>query len=139
MAALDFYITLLGKDKETIQKLLFPVGDRLVAPIRAKVKAIASRYELKMFGAPGMGVLPTAMVVLDPNGSEDPHTSKIGEWLYTNVPNIDFATIVASDRSVSFRSSKGGTNVRLIAEALGGGGHDNAAGCKPSSFEDYLL
>lgn len=71
--------------------------------------------------------------------------SEAGQILYETYPDAPF-TITYSDqrhrgmREYSFRSRKnGGANVRIVAEILHGGGHDNAAGVAVPLSDELML
>ena len=52
----------------------------------------------------------------------------MAEYLRQNNYDIDFAMLIALDYgTISYRSVKDDVNVRLIAEAMGGKGHDKTA------------
>ena len=56
------------------------------------------------------------------------YRNDLSEYLKNNNYDIDFAMLIALDsRSISYRSIKDDVNVRIIAEKLGGKGHDKAA------------
>lgn len=56
------------------------------------------------------------------------YRNELGEYLREQKYDVDFVMIVALDRStVSYRSVKDGVNVRKVAVAMGGKGHDKAA------------
>ena len=56
------------------------------------------------------------------------YRNDLSEYLKNNNYDIDFAMLIALDTlSISYRSIKEDINVRLIAEKLGGKGHDKAA------------
>lgn len=56
------------------------------------------------------------------------YRNDLAEYLRQNKYDIDFVMLIALDYgTISYRSIKNNVNVRLIAEALGGKGHDKAA------------
>lgn len=56
------------------------------------------------------------------------YRNDLSEYLKNNNYDIDFAMLIALDSlSISYRSIKDDVNVRLIAEKLGGKGHDKAS------------
>ena len=63
-----------------------------------------------------------------------PATSRVTVTFRENL-DMDFVMMIAPDRNVvSYRSVKDGVNVRQVAEAFGGKGHDKAA-TNPISIE----
>lgn len=105
---------------------------------------IAARAEWKLFENPvldrnsslGDWCQPVyiPVVTLDPRGHEDRYTSDVCMVLYRQFPKAHFVVCITSDGTWSLRSDKDGNNtdVGQIAKALGGGGHRNAAGFKPT-------
>ncbi len=66
------------------------------------------------------------------------YRNDLAEYIRQNNIDIDFVMLVALDySSISYRSIKDTINVRLIAEAMGGKGHDKAAS-SPISDEQKI-
>lgn len=66
------------------------------------------------------------------------YRNELGEYLREQKYDIDFVAVVALDRgTISYRSVKDDVNVRNIAVAMGGKGHDKAA-TNPISEEQKL-
>lgn len=58
------------------------------------------------------------------------YRNDITDYFRQNNFDMDFTMLISLDSgTISFRSIKNDVNVRLIAEAMGGSGHDKAAGC----------
>lgn len=56
------------------------------------------------------------------------YRNDLAEFFRMNGYDMDFAMLISMDKkSISYRTIKEGVNVRLIAEAMGGNGHDKAA------------
>lgn len=57
------------------------------------------------------------------------YRNDLAEYFRQNNFDMDFVMLIALDYgTISYRNIKDGVNVRLIAETMGGKGHDNAAG-----------
>lgn len=57
------------------------------------------------------------------------YRNEVAQYLIDNKYDIDFVMLIAIDQgTVSYRSIKPGVNVRIVAEKMGGKGHDSAAG-----------
>ena len=86
--------------------------------IEEKIKTYANKLKIQeLFG------YKAGIVFIDYEYRND-----LSEYLKNNNYDIDFAMLIALDYgSISYRSIKDGINVRLIAEKLGGKGHDKAA------------
>jgi oligoribonuclease NrnB/cAMP/cGMP phosphodiesterase (DHH superfamily) len=57
------------------------------------------------------------------------YRNDLAEYFRKNNFDMDFAMLISLDNgSISYRSIKDDVNVRLVAEAMGGRGHDKAAG-----------
>lgn len=57
------------------------------------------------------------------------YRNEVAQYLIDNKYDVEFAILVAMDHNtISYRSVDPNMNVRIIAEQMGGKGHDNAAG-----------
>lgn len=69
------------------------------------------------------------------------YRNDLAEYLRQNSYDLDFVMMIALDYgTISYRNIKDGVNVRVVAEAMGGKGHDYAAS-SPISIEqkDYII
>lgn len=125
------YDVLEQMSQNELIKFLAPLGEKLLKPKRERVKAIAARFWWEWFDKDHR--IP--VVELAKDGSEDRLTSDVCSYLYKWLPDACFVACITSDGSWSLRSDKNGnnTNVGAIAQAMGGGGHRNAAGFRPSA------
>ena len=135
----DLYDQLLawdGLDTDTLNTkilTLAELGDVLLAPKKREIKEIAQFAVLSTF----LGHENVAVIPLDTDGTQDRLTSDICEYLYTEVfPDCLFVACQTSEGTWSLRSNKnnpdGGFNVGALAKTQGGGGHNCAAGFKPT-------
>ncbi len=102
-----------------------------IAQLEEKLQAYAKKIEYREI----MG-LRAGIIFIDYE-----HRNDIAEYLRENSYDLDFVMLIALDYgSISYRNIKSGVNVRTIAEAMGGKGHDYAAS-SPISIEqkDYII
>ena len=119
-------------DGNDLVSLGLAIGGPKIKAKDEKVALIASRWEHNEVGGHSVPV-----VILRTDGSEDRLVSDVCSKLYTDlVPDATFVACLTSDKTWSLRSNKknnnGGFDVGALAQALGGGGHRNAAGFKPN-------
>lgn len=87
-----------------------------------QVQEKLSNYAKKVYYEEILG-LKAGIVFIDYEYRND-----LAEYFRQNNFDMDFAMLIALDYgTISYRNIKDGINVRLIAEAMGGKGHDNAA------------
>lgn len=87
-----------------------------------QVEEKLSNYAKKIYYETILG-LKAGVVFIDYEYRND-----LAEYLRQNGYDMDFAMLIALDYgTISYRNIKDNVNVRLIAEALGGKGHDKAA------------
>ncbi len=88
----------------------------------SQVQGILSNYAKKVYYKTILG-LKAGIVFIDYEYRND-----LAEYFRQNGVDMDFGMFIALDYgTISFRSIKDDVNVRLIAEAMGGKGHDKAA------------
>lgn len=131
----EVYDMLAGLDRTQLLELCNTIGLPKVQEKRNKVESIASRHDWEPFINPldeTETFIPVVRLAKD--GSEDRFTSDVCMKLYSQFPDADFVACITSDGSWSLRSDSKGNNtdVGAIAKALGGGGHRNAAGYRPT-------
>ena len=122
----DGYIELMVKKlQEKKPKFTFNELEKmLIANKRQQVLEKLKNYASKVIYQEVMG-LNAGIVFIDYEYRND-----LAEYFRTQNSNIDidFVMLIALDSgTISYRSIKAGVNVRLIAEAMGGKGHDKAA------------
>ena len=68
------------------------------------------------------------------------YRNDLAEYFRQNNFDMDFAMLIALDYgTISYRNIKDNINVRLITEAMGGKGHDKAAGSHISEEQKRKL
>ena len=110
----------------SLQMILAPIGEKLLAPKRNRIKELAETAQIKTLQ--GYEILTCEI-----SEAESRLISDLCSYLYKNNPQYPF--VVAwyegiTGINLSFRSDKKGSNfdVSAIAQNLGGGGLQNAAG-----------
>lgn len=122
----DGYIELMYQklSHENNAKFTFNELERML--IQNKINQVQeklSNYSKKVYYKNILG-LKAGIVFIDYEYRND-----IAEYFRQNNFDMDFAMLIALDYgTISYRSVKDDVNVRLIAEAMGGKGHDKAAG-----------
>jgi len=120
----DGYIELMTqKLKETKEKFEFNATEEML--IKSKINQVQEKiesYAKKVYYEEVLG-LKAGVVFIDYEYRND-----LAEYFRQNNFDMDFAMLVALDYgTISYRNVKENVNVRLIAEQLGGKGHDKAA------------
>lgn len=121
----DGYIELIYQKliQKNNDKFSFNELERML--IRNKINQVQeklSNYAKKVYYEEIFG-LKAGIVFIDYEYRND-----LAEYFRQNQFDIDFAMLIALDYgTISYRNIKEGINVRLIAEAMGGKGHDKAA------------
>lgn len=88
----------------------------------SQVQGVLSNYAKKVYYKTILG-LKAGIVFIDYEYRND-----LAEYFRQNGADMDFGMFIALDYgTISYRSIKDDVNVRLIAEAMGGKGHDKAA------------
>ena len=121
----DGYIELMYQKliQKNNDKFSFNELERML--IRNKINQVQeklSNYSKKVYYEEIFG-LKAGIVFIDYEYRND-----LAEYFRQNQFDMDFAMLIALDYgTISYRNIKEGINVRLIAEAMGGKGHDKAA------------
>ena len=125
---IDFMIKKLGNisvenfEFDSIEKLL--IDNRLI-----QIEEMLSIYSKQVIYREILG-LKAGIVFITYE-----YRNELAEYFRENNFDMDFVMMIAPDRNVvSYRSVKDGVNVRQVAEAFGGKGHDKAA-TNPISIE----
>lgn len=122
----DDYIELMFQklDKENMKKFSFNELEKML--IKNKINQIQEKlfnYSKNIYYKKILG-LKAGIVFIDYEYRND-----LAEYFRQNNFDMDFAMLIALDYgTISYRNIKDNINVRLIAEAMGGKGHDKAAG-----------
>ena len=133
----DGYIELMYQklSKESINEFIFNEVERML--IKNKIKQVQeklSNYGKKVYYEEIFG-LKAGIVFINYEYRND-----LAEYFRQNNFDMDFAMLIALDYgTISYRSIKDDVNVRLIAEAMGGKGHDKAAGSSISEEQKKEL
>lgn len=122
----DGYIELMYQklSKDSINEFSFNELERML--IKNKINQVQeklSNYAKKVYYEKIFG-LKAGIVFIDYEYRND-----LAEYFRKNNFDMDFVMLIALDYgTISYRNIKDDVNVRLIAEAMGGKGHDKAAG-----------
>lgn len=121
--------------KENVKKFSFSKLEKML--IDNKIQQVQEKmknYANKVYYEEIMG-LKVGLVFIDYEYRND-----LAEYFRTNNYDMDFVMLVALDYgTISYRSIKSDVNVRLIAEAMGGKGHDKAASSPISEIKKQEL
>ena len=127
----DGYIALMTKKLSTRELSNFEFDDVEKMLISNKKHQVESKLKSYYEKAHYKTILnkQAAIVFIDYEYRND-----IAEYFRKNNVNVDFVMLIALDhQTISYRTIKNNTNVRIIAESFGGKGHDYAAGSQLSS------
>ncbi len=119
------YIELMYQKLSQRKNESFSFSELEIMLIKNKINQVQeklSNYAKKIFYKTVLG-LKAGIVFIDYEYRND-----LAEYFRQNGFDMDFAMLIALDYgTISYRNIKDNVNVRLIAEALGGKGHDKAA------------